>query len=86
MNGEILIAKVYNAVRQSDIWNKCLLIVTYDEHGGFYDHKVPERTVPPDNQTQELLSTFMVRESRRCSISPRAREALLTPFSIIRAS
>jgi len=27
MNGELLIAKVYNAVRASDIWNKCLLVV-----------------------------------------------------------
>ena len=35
MNGELLIAKVYNSVGSSDIWNKCLLIVTYDELGDF---------------------------------------------------
>ena len=40
--GEHLIAKVYNALRgNAAIWRKCLLLVVYDEHGGFYDHVVP---------------------------------------------
>lgn len=42
--GEYLIAEVYEALRASDYWEKCLLVVTYDEHGGFYD-----RVPPPDN-------------------------------------
>jgi hypothetical protein len=58
MNGEILIAKVYNAVHNSDIWNKCLLVVTYDEHGGFYDHAVPPcDAIPPDEHTEEFSFT-----------------------------
>ena len=63
MNGEILVAQVYNAVRNSPIWNKCLLVLTYDEHGGFYDHVVPPNTaIPPDNLTQEFAFTqFGVR-------------------------
>jgi phospholipase C len=37
-----LIADVYEALRSnSEIWKKSALIVTYDEHGGFYDHVVP---------------------------------------------
>jgi len=39
--GERLIKEVYEAVRASPLWNKTLLILTYDEHGGFYDHVVP---------------------------------------------
>lgn len=46
--GEKLIADVYNAVRSSPCWKKCLLIVTYDEHGGCYDHMSPPRAVSPD--------------------------------------
>ncbi len=37
-----LIADVYEALRaNADAWSKTVLIVTYDEHGGFYDHVVP---------------------------------------------
>ena len=32
--GEYLLASIYNAVRSSPKWNKTLLIITYDEHGG----------------------------------------------------
>lgn len=43
--GELFLHDVYKAVRKSKYWDKCLLVVTYDEHGGFYDHVPPPRTV-----------------------------------------
>lgn len=46
--GEQLIASVYNAVRNSPCWKETLLILTYDEHGGCYDHVSPPAAVPPD--------------------------------------
>ncbi len=46
--GEQLIAAVYNAVRSSPCWKKTLLIITYDEHGGCYDHVPPPKATPPD--------------------------------------
>jgi phospholipase C len=46
--GEQLIAQVYNAVRSSPRWKKALLIITYDEHGGCFDHAEPPHAVPPD--------------------------------------
>ena len=49
--GEMLIADVYEALRVAPGWNETLLIVTYDEHGGFYDHVAPPDTVPPDSYT-----------------------------------
>jgi phospholipase C len=36
-----LINKVYTALGESEYWEKSLLIVTYDEHGGFFDHVAP---------------------------------------------
>jgi hypothetical protein len=36
--GEALIKSTYEALRASPLWNTSLLIVTWDEHGGFYDH------------------------------------------------
>jgi phospholipase C len=47
--GEQLIAQVYNAVRSSPCWKHALLVITYDEHGGCYDHVQPPTAKPPDN-------------------------------------
>jgi phospholipase C len=47
--GERLVKSVYEAVRASPQWNETLLIITYDEHGGFYDHVPTPLNVPnPD--------------------------------------
>ena len=55
MNGDILIAKVYNAIRSNaELWESSLLIITYDENGGFYDHVTPPKTVAPDRHTIEF--------------------------------
>jgi phospholipase C len=45
--GEALIKTVYEAIRNSPHWENSLLIVTWDEHGGFYDHVAPPAAVPP---------------------------------------
>jgi phospholipase C len=39
-----LIASIYTALAKSPQWNNTLFIITYDEHGGFYDHVPPPRT------------------------------------------
>lgn len=36
--GEYLVAKIYQALRNGPKWNSTLFIVTYDEHGGYWDH------------------------------------------------
>jgi phospholipase C len=53
--GEQLIHDVYGALRQGPAWDQTLLIVTYDEHGGCYDHvPPPSGAVPPDNSAGEF--------------------------------
>ena len=44
--GEELVKRVYEAIRASHFWADTLLIVTFDEHGGFYDHVPPPPAVP----------------------------------------
>lgn len=39
--GQDLILTIYHALSNAATWPKTLLIVTYDEHGGFYDHVAP---------------------------------------------
>ncbi len=45
--GERLIKQVYEALRASPLWESSLLIITWDEHGGFYDHVPPGVAVAP---------------------------------------
>jgi phospholipase C len=45
--GERLLKDVYETIRSSPHWASSVLIVLYDEHGGFYDHVVPPRATPP---------------------------------------
>ncbi len=47
--GERFAAAVVNAVMQGPAWEKTLLIWTFDEHGGYYDHVPPPRAIKPDN-------------------------------------
>ena len=46
--GEAFAAQVINAVMAGPAWDRTLLIWTFDEHGGYYDHVPPPRAVPPD--------------------------------------
>jgi phospholipase C len=48
--GEKLLYDVYQALRNGPAWGKTLLIITYDEHGGNYDHvHPPTGAIPPDS-------------------------------------
>jgi phospholipase C len=51
---QALIAAVYNALAKSPQWKNTLLLITYDEHGGFFDH------VPPPKTTDETAANFGV--------------------------
>jgi phospholipase C len=49
--GEQLIAAVYNAVRNNpSVWESTILVITYSQHGGLYDHVAPPATVSPDGK------------------------------------
>ncbi|HKO44836.1 MAG TPA: alkaline phosphatase family protein [Pyrinomonadaceae bacterium] len=48
MAGQDLVLKLYNAVVNSPAWKKTLLVIVYDEHGGFYDHVEPEDAADDD--------------------------------------
>jgi phospholipase C len=57
--GEQLIHDVYYALRSGPAWNETLLIITYDEHGGCYDHvPPPSGALPPDNSAGEFGFDF----------------------------
>jgi phospholipase C len=55
-HGERLIKRVYEAIRGSELWGQSLLIVTYDEGGGFFDHARPGGTVPPGDSVTDPVN------------------------------
>ncbi|HVN27806.1 MAG TPA: alkaline phosphatase family protein, partial [Candidatus Binataceae bacterium] len=51
--GDQLVSKVYEAIRKSNSasgsnWKNTLLIITFDEHGGCFDHVAPPTVTPPN--------------------------------------
>jgi phospholipase C len=47
MPGEKALNEIYDALRTGPNWNETLLIITFDEHGGFFDHVPPPYTRNP---------------------------------------
>lgn len=57
--GEKLIHDVYYALRDGPGWKDTLLLITYDEHGGNFDHVSPPwGAVPPDDSVGEWSFDF----------------------------
>jgi phospholipase C len=52
--GESWAYSVIEAVLQSPAWHRTLLVYTYDEHGGYYDHVPPPEAIAPDSIPPEL--------------------------------
>ncbi len=51
--GEALIKSTYEAIRNSPHWEKRLLIITWDENGGFYDHADPPAAIAPGDSWEK---------------------------------
>jgi phospholipase C len=58
-HGQELALLVYNALATGPQWDRTLLLVFYDEHGGFFDHVTPPEHPPDDDP--ETFTTYGVR-------------------------
>ena len=73
--GEYLIAEVYDTMRNSQLWEKSLLVVLYDEHGGFFDRVAPPDSVPsPDGKKSKHPPFDFTR------LGVRVQAILVSPF------
>ena len=57
--GQDLVQKVVEAVVTSPQFVNTLLVITYDEHGGFYDHVPPPEAVPFTSESP--IKTYGIR-------------------------
>ena len=77
-HGENLIADVYEAIRKSPSWEETLLVVTYDEHGGFFDHVPPPAAVAPLKNDQPRPDQITGFDFTRLGV--RVPAVLISPF------
>lgn len=57
-NGEKWLKEIYDSVRYSPQWEKTLLIVLFDEHGGCYDHVAPPANATPPGDMKTAPNGF----------------------------
>ncbi|MBV8219947.1 MAG: alkaline phosphatase family protein [Solirubrobacterales bacterium] len=55
--GERYIAQVVTALMRAPTWKHTALFITYDEHGGYYDHVPPPAAIAPDSTPPALTSS-----------------------------
>lgn len=50
---ELFLHRLVKAVMSSPSWASTALFITYDEHGGYYDHVKPPRACPPEGKSSD---------------------------------
>jgi phospholipase C len=78
--GERFIARVYNAIRTNPaLWESTALLITYDEHGGIYDH-VPPPACAPDGFVAQPDSTLTGKPFMFDRLGVRVPAVLVSPW------
>jgi phospholipase C len=86
--GEGLIATIYEALRANPgLFARTLLLITYDEHGGLYDHVPPPTGVPAPGGRQSALARILhaiwhrrVRRFGFTMLGPRVPAVIVSPL------
>jgi phospholipase C len=55
-DAQLLVRRVYDSVANGKHWDATLLLITYDEHGGFHDHVAPPRPIAPEGEPDRFDS------------------------------
>jgi phospholipase C len=78
--GERFIASIYNAIRGNPaLWPNTALLITYDEHGGTYDH-VPPPACTPDGFVAQPAATLTNKPFLFNSLGVRVPAILVSPW------
>jgi phospholipase C len=77
--GEDFVARVVNALIASPAWSRSLLVWTYDEHGGYYDHVPPPAAVAPDDIPPKIGPTDA--RGGYDMYGPRVPAVVVSPYS-----
>lgn len=80
MQGQRLLERTYNALRSSALWDRTMLVVTYDEHGGFYDHVPPPGTNPNGSDGDEVEPQPRIHPDGDTFLGPRVPALVISPW------
>ncbi len=61
---ENLVANIYTSlIANPDAWNETLFVITFDEHGGLFDHAIPPVAIAPDSNFEQgfMFNRYGVR-------------------------
>jgi len=75
--GEQYYKDIYEALRSSPQWEETLFIITYDEHGGYYDHVPTPLNVPPPGDDEASYPDVGVKFDR---LGVRIPTLLISPW------
>ena len=53
--GDAFLAEIYDALSSGPDWNSTVMVVTYDEWGGFFDHVAPPRATAPNAVDPDIV-------------------------------
>jgi len=56
LRGQAYVSQVVSAVRNGPFWKDSIIFITYDEHGGFYDHVRPPKSSQHGSRTPDGIS------------------------------
>lgn len=70
MAGQSFVMKIYQTLKDSALWEKSMLVIVYDEHGGFYDHVDPIVGLPAEFGARAEFRHF----------GPRVPAIIVSPF------
>ena len=74
-NGDAFLSQMYHALVNSPCWAHSVLVVTFDEWGGFFDHVPPPRVVAPNTIDTDLIDG-------RALLGFRVPTVIVSPFSV----
>ena len=82
--GDQFVYQIYSAIRKLAVWESSLLVVSWDEHGGFYDHVTPPAAPPPGESAVEQEKNHR-REAapgdcKFDALGPRVPALLISPY------
>ena len=87
--GEYFVSTVVGSLLNSPAWDRTLLVWTYDEHGGYYDHVSPPAAIPPDDILPDLVTTDQPGAYDRYGfrvptvvVSPYGKPQLRVPYGV----
>ncbi len=89
-NGQAFLNFIYNSLRKAPTWDRTLLVINYDEWGGFYDHVAPPQMPISEREATEAENDGRLGFRVPCVLAgPRVRKGhvdhtLFEPNSILK--